>query len=153
MKRLNDLRARQVDAKLRDFVPMNTHSVPRKGWIRTIRQALGMSLRQLSERTGLSKTTVARAETAEENGVIQLNSLRQIANGLDCDLVYVLKPRKPLQELVESQAERLATNIVQRVSDSMKLEDQKVRENEVRRQIEELKLELLREHRRELWNV
>jgi predicted DNA-binding mobile mystery protein A len=113
-----------------------------------------MSLRQLAARVGLSKTAAHSIETNELKGTVQLDSLRTLADGLDCELVYALVPRATsLQETLERQAERIAERLVNRVSDSMELEAQGVDALERTRQIRELKADILRERGRDFWNV
>lgn len=155
MGRLQDLRIRQLDDTLSRIQSAHEHPAPRDGWVKTIRTALGMSLRQLAERVGLSKTAVHSIETNEPEGTVQLDSLRSLAEGLDCELVYALVPRgqSSLHGILDRQAERIAERVVSRVSDSMELEEQGVEASERTRQIQELKAELLRERGRTFWDV
>lgn len=154
MGRLQDLRIRQLDETLLHIRNAHEHAGSGDGWIKTIRTALGMSLRQLAARVGLSKTAVHSIETNEPRGTVQLDSLRTLADGLDCELVYALVPRATsLQETLERQAERIAERLVHRVSDSMELEAQGIDAAERARQIQELKADILRERGRDFWNV
>jgi len=66
---------------------------PQRGWIRAIRDALGVSGPQLAFRLGVSKQRISALEKAEIEGGASLNSIRQAADALDCDLVYALVPR------------------------------------------------------------
>ena len=155
MGRLDDLRIRQLDETLTRIHAAHGQPAPRDGWIKTIRTALGMSLRQLAERVGLSKTAVHSIESNEPAGTVQLDSLRSLAEGLDCDLVYALVPRGhgSLQDILDRQAERIAEGVVSRVSESMELEEQGVEAGERTRQVQELKAELLRDRGRTFWDV
>jgi len=67
---------------------------PERGWIRTIRDALGVSGPRLARKLGVSKQRISALEKAEIEGRASLNSIRQAAEVLDCDLVYALVPRK-----------------------------------------------------------
>ena len=153
MARIENLRVRQLDSALEPFRALLRRPPPGDGWVRTIRESLGMSLRQLSERTGLSKTSVSNAELTERRGTIRLETLQKLAEGMGCDLVYALVPRESLQRTMEQQAEHIAERLVGRVSESMELEDQGVPEEETRRQIREMVDELLRDRRRDFWDV
>ena len=82
---------------------------PPCGWVRAIREALGMTAAQLGERLRISQAGVAALELSERRGRIKLTTLRKIAAKLDCDLVYALVPRKPLDELLRDRQRRLAT--------------------------------------------
>lgn len=153
MNRLDDLRIRQLDEQL---VPLRGESAlrtPRGGWVKIIRQALGMSMRQLAVRTGMSKSSVASAEKLEAKGTVRLDTLHRLAKGLDCELVYVLVPTESLEASLRHQARRKAGLLVGRVSDSMDLEAQGVGSAEQGRQRTELADELLRTRGRDFWNV
>ena len=112
-----------------------------------------MSLRQMAERAGLSKTSVQSAELNEAKGTIQVDSLQKLADALDCDLVYALVPRSSLAGILDEQARANAERIVGRVSDSMDLEAQGVAESERQRQIHELAATLVRDRGQDFWDV
>ncbi len=153
MNKLANLQVRQLDEALKPYSSLKTVPVPRDGWIKAVRETLGMSIRQLAERTGLSKTSVASIESSERKGSVQMDSVRRLAEGLDCELVYVLLPRQSLGESLRSQAELKARSLVNRVSTSMEMEAQGIAESERERQIEELAAEILRTRKRDLWDV
>jgi predicted DNA-binding mobile mystery protein A len=100
------------------------HSMPNAGWVRSIRNALGMTLEQLGKRLDVTAATVADVERSESNGTVQLNTLRRVATALDCDLVYALVPRRNIVEIVESRRDELAQAAYRRTAHSMALEDQ-----------------------------
>ena len=153
MSRIGDLRLRQLDEALIVFETLRDRPPPPRGWTRTIREGLGMSLRQLAARAGLSKTAVRSIEVNEPKGSARLDSLRTLAEAMDCDLVYALVPRTSLSGSVRSQAERRARDIVGRVSDSMDLEEQGVPHAERERQVSELAADLVRTRGRDFWDV
>ena len=57
---------------------------PKGGWIRAIRDALGMSSRQLASRLGVSQSRVTPLERAEAHGGATLKTLKEAAEALDC---------------------------------------------------------------------
>jgi predicted DNA-binding mobile mystery protein A len=69
-------------------------SVPKEGWVRTVRKALGMSGAQLAGRLGLSRNRISVLERKEVESEITLNQLRDLAEQLNCDLTYALVPRR-----------------------------------------------------------
>ena len=99
---------------------------PQRGWVRAIRDALGMTAAQLGDRIGVTQSTIQRLETSEAAETIQLNSLRRLAEGLNCELVYALIPRDTLTATYDSAARAAAARELARVSHSMALEDQAV---------------------------
>jgi predicted DNA-binding mobile mystery protein A len=107
---------------LRDHAPEFT--APRSGWLRAVREALGMSAKDLAARMGVVESTVVRLEASERAQTAQLGSLRRAAEALGCDLVYALVPRRPLVETVQEQARRQAVKSLASVQHTMLLEDQ-----------------------------
>ena len=102
------------------------HRRPPKGWIRAIRDALGMTAEQLGERLGITQPSVQRLEASEAEDTIQLNTLRRVAEALDCEVVYALVPRAGLQATYDRAARAVARGELGRISHSMTLEDQAV---------------------------
>ena len=143
------LARRRLDVKLAPFQALTAVDIPRTGWLRAIRQALGMSSRQLANRLGLASQSVDDMEKTEATGTIRLDTLRRAAAALDCTLVYALVPNQSLEVMVERRARALATAALDRVDQTMALEDQRV-ENSDR---EELIEDYIRQHirDRDLW--
>jgi len=118
------LRSKQLD---RTLAPLRSAKVPRppKGWIRAIREALGLSSAELAERMKANRSLIVQQEKAEAEDRITLKSLRAFANALDCDLLYAFVPRADnLQTLVEARARAAAKANVLGVEHSMALENQ-----------------------------
>jgi predicted DNA-binding mobile mystery protein A len=150
---LDDLGIRQLDRALGAYAAARAVERPRDGWLRAVREALGMSLRQLSERAGVSKTSAHMAEQNEARETVQLDTLRRLANALECDLVYALVPRDSLEAIVDRQARRIAEVRVGRVAESMEMEAQGVEPAERDRQVERLADDIVRDRGRGFWDV
>jgi predicted DNA-binding mobile mystery protein A len=82
---------------------------PPEGWVRTIRQALGMSSYEMALRTGMSPTRMREFEKGEVDGSIRLAVLGRLARALNCSLLYALVPDEPLELTVWRQARRKAS--------------------------------------------
>lgn len=122
-----NLRLKQLDRALEPYRAAREIPRPSKGWIRTIRQALGISSGELGRKLGTSRQLPLQLEKGEAEDRITLKSLRATANALDCDLVYALVPRaSSIQALTESRARAEAKNRVLGVEHSMALENQAV---------------------------
>jgi len=123
-----------------DLAPRRAQRVvtPPRGWIRALRDALGMTTRELASRMDVSQSRVTRLEQAEVNGRVTLATLRRAANALGCDLEYVLVPRKPLEELVRDQARRKARAQIERVDATMALENQRTDAATLDRELDDL---------------
>ena len=114
----------QLDKRLAALPPAEQFAVPTRGWIKAIREALGMSSAQLARRLGVKQPTVARIERSEARGTIELATLRRAAEALDCMLVYALVPRQPLATIVEARKRKIAAGRLQAIEHSMMLENQ-----------------------------
>ncbi len=142
--------ARQrLDERLSAFKPESRFAVPPKGWIRAIRDALGMSALQLGTRLGVKSQSVADMEKSEGYGTIQLKTLRKAAEALDCTLVYALVPNSSLEGAVQTRAREIASKELARIGHTMDLEAQSLSKAERQAQIDEYVREHLRE--RDLW--
>lgn len=143
---------RQLDKKLKMFVPLG-NEMPQKGWIRLLRQTLKISLRQVSDKMGMTPQGVRDIENREEEGAITLNTLQAAANALDMKLVYGLIPKDgSLEKLIERKAQELAIKIVNRTSTTMKLEDQENSSERINQAVEDLTGEFKREMPKKLWD-
>ncbi|MCY4259015.1 MAG: mobile mystery protein A [Rhodobacteraceae bacterium] len=137
MKNQNRQIARQrLDKRLSAFRPDFHFGVPSKGWVRAIRDALGMTAPQLGRRIGMKPQSVAGLEKSEAGGTIQLKTLRKAAEALDCTLVYALVPKTSLEHAVHSRAREMARREIGRIAHSMDLEAQGLTEREREEQID-----------------
>lgn len=123
---------------------------PRSGWIRAIRDALGMSTRELAERAGLSNARISQIEKAERDRSLTLANLERIAGALDCRVEYVLVPHQPLDDIVWEQARKKAAAQVAEVDHTMALEDQRPEYESTRQRVDEVAKRLV--DKRGLWS-
>jgi hypothetical protein len=77
----------QIDKILSPLQVLKNTTVPSKGWIHTLRTALRMSLRQLSAKAYIVPQSLKDMESREVAGTITLNTLRDVANAMDMQLV------------------------------------------------------------------
>ena len=116
----------RLDTRLAPYRRLADEPRPHRGWIRAIRDALGMSSTELASRMGVSQQSVPALERSEQRETIKLESLQRAAHALGCDLVYVLVPRGSLDDTVRAQARRKAAQHLGRVEHHSRLEDQAV---------------------------
>ena len=124
---------RHLDRRFKALKPLLAAGRPPKGWLRAVRDALGMTSGQLAKRLGVAQPRVLEIEKAELSGAVTLHSLERAAEALGCRVVYALVPEQPLAEVVQKQADRVAARQLARVEQTMNLEDQSVRDNTVAR--------------------
>ena len=140
---------RRLDQRFASMEPESRYHPPPKGWVRAIRDALGMSGAQLGRRMGVKAQSVSDIEKSEASGAIQLKTLRKAAEALDCTVVYVLLPRSSLTDMVERRARKRARRELNRLAHTMDLEAQGLSREEREEQIESYIHDHLRE--RDLW--
>ena len=126
-------------------------SVPKEGWLRTVRKALGMSGAQLGEILGLSRNRISVLERKEVEGEITLNQLRDLAEQLNCDLAYALVPRKPVEQIIEDRAIEIAIQNLDANSQNMFLEAQSIDKEAQARLLEQVKNDVIASGGRVIW--
>ena len=120
------LARKQLDKRL-DFVRgTDALTRPPRGWIKAIREALGMTTAQIAKRMGVSQPRAVEIEKAEKTGAITLDTLARAARAMDCKLVYTFVSKKPLEQLVEDRARIIAKQRLAITGHSMALESQSV---------------------------
>lgn len=147
-----DLRhkARQrLDERLLPLKPIDRYRAPPKGWLRAVRDALGMTGVQFARRLGVSPQSVDALETSEAAGSVKLDTLRRAAEALDCTLVYALVPNTSLEGVVAERARAIALHDLGRVAHTMKLEAQGTGDADMERRIESYIRDTLKD--RDLW--
>lgn len=121
------LRIGQLERALQLFVPAKDSTRPQRGWIRAVREATGVTVRDLAKRLGKAPSVAAHLESSESEYRITLGKLREAADALGCQLVYALVPKTgSLQDLAEKEARKEAADNVRAVEHSMALENQAV---------------------------
>lgn len=133
----SELARRTLDARLRPLRDVELRPPPR-GWIRAIRDTLGMSAADVGRRMGITRQGVHQIERSEADESIRLETLRRAAEALDSVLVYALVPRVPLDDVVRNRARAVAEATVDRVEHSMALEAQSGGATDRERLVDEL---------------
>jgi predicted DNA-binding mobile mystery protein A len=116
------LQLQQLEHKMLVYTSVQKVAAPPTGWIKAIRTTIGMSMLQLANRLSITKQGVENMESREIDGSISIKALREAAKALDMQLVYGFVPNDgSLDALIDRKAKELATQIVLRTSNSMKL--------------------------------
>jgi predicted DNA-binding mobile mystery protein A len=135
-------------ARLRDE-PM---PMPRKGWVKAIREALGLTAQQLASRMGVVQSRLSTIEKAEMTGATTIKTLRETAEAMGCTFVYAIVPTKPLDELLRDQAMRKADQELSRLHHTMRLENQALTQENLITERARLIGELLSGSLRRVWD-
>jgi predicted DNA-binding mobile mystery protein A len=147
------LQIQQLSSKMQVIASIKKIAPPPTGWIKAVRTALGMSLQQLGNKISITKQSLTEIESREKEGTITLKTLRDVANGLDMELVYGFVPKDgSLDALIERKAKELAAHIVLRASNTMKLEDQGNTNTRIEKAIRERATSIKNEMPKILWD-
>ena len=146
------LSANQLSRRLTGLSRAELREPPGKGWICSIRKALGMSSTQLAKLIGVSQPMIMSWQQREAKGTISLQSLRKVADAMQCDLVYALVPRKPFKKILEERALRQSQSSTEQIGHSMSLEDQQTSSAYRKESVKETARRLLEEKPKRLWD-
>jgi predicted DNA-binding mobile mystery protein A len=141
----------QLDKRFKG-IPLNLLEAPRGGWIRNLREALGMSRPQLAEQLHIKPASMADLERSEADRKITLSSLDKVAKTLDARVYVTIIPNRSMEEFLTERARKVAQKLVSRNFLNMDLEAQKPSNNFAEKQISELAEELIRNQGKRLWD-
>jgi predicted DNA-binding mobile mystery protein A len=151
--RNNKLQIQQLNEKMVQLAGMQHVIVPPIGWIKAIRNGIGMSMEQLGKKLSITKQGVMDIEKREKEGAITIKSLQEIAKAMDMKLVYGFVPNEgDLEQMIETRAIEMAKKIVERTSNTMKLEDQANSKERIEKAIKERASEIINNTPKILWD-
>jgi len=149
---MNAIAIQQLNKTLTGIKSILSLSPPARGWLRAIRDVLGMSGTQMAKRMGMTKQGIAELEKSEAAGTISLSTLQKAAEALDCTVVYAVVPRDSLQATVEKQARKLAEQEQAYSAQMMMLEDQLPSAEERQMALEAAVADIVRRMPKNLWD-
>ena len=117
---------KHLDRRLTSLRANERLRMPPRGWVRAIRDSLGMTAGFLAARMGVSRTRITALEQGEVEATVTLASLRRAAEVMNCTLIYALVPNRPLEQIVRDRALFVAQSVIERVDHTMRLENQAV---------------------------
>jgi predicted DNA-binding mobile mystery protein A len=151
--RNNKLQFQQLNEKIDQLTGLQHVIVPPIGWIKAIRNGIGMTMEQLGKKLSITKQGVMDIEKREKEGAITIKSLQEIAKAMDMKLVYGFVPNEgDLEQMIETRAIEMAKKIVERTSNTMKLEDQANSKERIEKAIKERALEIINYTPKILWD-
>jgi predicted DNA-binding mobile mystery protein A len=125
---------------------------PKGGWIRAIRQAIGMTGKQLAARLKVAQSTAHEFEISEQKGTATLDTLRRAAAGLNCTFVYAIVPNEKLEKMVRERALKVARDRMARVLNTMALENQEASSSSLEHQIARLANNIIEHEPLAIWS-
>ena len=149
----NKLTLEQIDKKIKQVSSLSKLPLPSEGWIYNIRQALGISLKQLGNKMHITPAGVKEMEKRESNDSITIKSLKDFASALDLKFVYGFIPKDgSLEKMIEKRALQIAQKIVLKTSHTMALEDQQNNPARIKKAIKDRAQQIKNEMPKYLWD-
>ncbi len=149
------IKKKLIQQKLDQFSKLN-HPMMASGWLKAIRGSLGITIRQLAERVGVSHGSIDQIEKREPQKRVTIESLEQIANAMDCKVVYAIVPinsKETLDDIIQRRAADAAKKIVDQVSHTMRLEAQGIGEKQIKIEISRIANELIANGDSRIWDL
>jgi predicted DNA-binding mobile mystery protein A len=127
--------------------------IPPEGWLRTVRNALGMSGADVARKMGVTRARVTQAEHAELTGGVTLKSMQATAEAMGCRFVYaIIPPSGRIEDIIMAQARKKAMTLVSTANKHMALENQALSNDKLAQEVERLTQEIAREMPSDLWS-
>ena len=120
---------------------------PPQGWLKTIREFLGMTTTQLAKKINVAQPRVINLEKNEKN--TKISTMERIADALNCDFVYAFIPRENIDNIIYNQAKKKALKILSKVHTNMRLENQLADSDEL---VEDIINDLLDDNISRIWD-
>jgi len=120
---------------------------PSQGWLKTIREFLGMTTTQLAKKINVTQPRVINLEKNEKN--TKISTMERIADALNCEFFYAFVPRENIDEIIYNQAKKKALKILNKVNANMSLENQLANSDEL---MEDIIKELLDHNISRIWD-
>ena len=153
MRTQRKLLIEQLDKKLYPFTEAGRIQIPDRGWIRSIRTTLNMTLEQLGHKLNMTKQGAKRIEISEASGTISINLLKEVGTALEMKFIYGFMPiNGSVEKYIDKKAKELAERIVRRTNHNMMLEDQATSDESLSKSVQELTADIKQEMRKSLWD-
>lgn len=141
------LQIRALDKKTSDLKSTKNIVPQSSGWIKTVREAIGMTVSQLAARLGVTQPRITKMESNEDN--LKLSTMKKAAEAMNCEFVYYFKPKTTFQNLVDEQAQKKAAEVLKTVNVNMALENQEIAEDEA---VKDFASDLINTKIKQIWD-
>ena len=141
------LQIRALDKKTSDLKSAKNIVLQSSGWIKTVREAIGMTVSQLAARLGVTQPRITKMESNEDN--LKLSTMKKAAEAMNCEFVYYFKPKTTFQNLVDEQAQKKAAEVLKTVNVNMALENQEIAEDEA---VKDFASDLINTKIKQIWD-
>jgi predicted DNA-binding mobile mystery protein A len=149
---MKNLGYKHLDRKLSKLGAEENFTRPARGWLRAVREAIGMTTTQLAQRLNISQSSIISMEKSEQRGAISLETLERAARAMNCRVIYTLVPHESFEEIIHEQAEKKARLQLERINHSMRLENQAVSKKTLNEEQARFADELMQGNLHRLWD-
>jgi len=147
MSKLNDLKRKQLSEELKAGVPVPISKLAQR--LRDIREALGLTQKQLAKKLKTSQAQISRIEDDPSDST--LKSLDKLVTALGCNFSGLLTSDKDLTEIINQQAKKKAEQMLKRTFANMAMEKQSPEKKAYDFQLKKLIAELAANPGSKLW--
>ena len=142
----------QAVSQFGSLTMLPNHGLPKEGWLRTVRTALGMSGTQLAKKLGVTKARISKAEQDEPHGSVTLKTMQSMAEAMDCRFVYAIVPKQPVEDVIKERAIKKAREQVKAASTHMALEAQSLNREQLEFEIARIAAQIIDKMPSDFWN-
>ncbi len=127
--------------------------IPPEGWLRTARNALGMSGAQLAKRMQVTRANISKTELAEQSGAVSIKNMQQIAEAMECRFVYAVIPKDgSVGDILKNRAIKKAKEVVKKTDLQMALEAQSLTKEQLEFEVNRIAEDILKNDLSSLWD-
>ena len=141
----------QLEKRLAVLRDLSGLTMPSQGWVKTIREALGLSTSQLAKKVGIDQSRISRLENSEKTGELKLSSLQKIADGLNMKFIYGFVSEETLEDIVRNQARRIALKRLETLDSTMRLEQQALSDENKKKALDDMMEKILINPPKDFW--
>jgi len=141
----------QAVSQFGSFSMLPNNGMPKEGWLRTVRMALGLSGTQLAKRLNVTKARVFKVERDEPQGGVTLRTMQSMAEAMDCQFVYAIVPESNVEDVIKARAIEKARAQVEAASTHMALEAQSLSQEQLEFEIERIAAEMMDKMPSDFW--
>ncbi|OGF50935.1 MAG: hypothetical protein A2044_05470 [Candidatus Firestonebacteria bacterium GWA2_43_8] len=146
-KSYKELRVAQMSDTLQKGINTPIENI---GWqIKSIRETLGMTQKQLARRIGVKQSVISRIEKKSEN--CSLKTIFKLLAALNCSFSGFIVSKEKLYDYIVKAAEKKASEILKRTLANMAMEKQAPYKAALSQQFEDFKKEIIIDPGPGLW--
>jgi len=118
--KLKGLKLKQLEESIKEKMPIPVEKLGQR--LKDIREALGITQKQLAKRLKVKQPLIARIEKNVRS--CSLETVSKIAGALECEFMGVIASNASLEDIIKERAEIAAKKLLERTFSNMAMEKQ-----------------------------